>query len=543
VTRHPVTGPPSAEEFEGTRQASSAPPPLRPLEFARWAWRQLTSMRVALILLFLLALGAIPGSILPQRRANPVAVTDYLREHPSLGPWYDRLGLFDVYASPWFAAIYLLLFVSLVGCIVPRSRQHWKAMRARPPRAPRNLQRLPEYRRLEMAATPTESLELARAAVRRGRYRVDVHDDHLAAERGHLRETGNLVFHLALVVILVAVALGDLWGYRAQVLVPQGSSFANTVIQYDSLSGGARFDAGSLTPFALQLDRFTMKFRDTSPQFAAPENYEAFVTVTESPGAKPVARTIRVNHPLNVDGTLVHILNPGYAPQITVRDAADQVVFSGAVPFLPQDDNFQSTGVVKVSVPGGEDIGLQGIFLPTAILDAEGGPQSVFPEARNPALFFTAWHGDLGLDDGNPQSVYRLDTTAMTQFQGPDGPYRQALTIGERVDLPDGFGSVMFDGYVPWVNFQISKSPSKSYALVGAVLAILGLLASLFVRRRRLWVRASQGGPGRTVVEIAGLDRGDGGDLRTEVDRIVTELTLSTDAVKEPKLPEPEDVA
>jgi cytochrome c biogenesis protein len=527
----------SADEFEDSRETPSTPPPLKPTELARWSWRQLTSMRVALILLFLLGLGVVPGSILPQRRNNPIAVADYLRERPQLGAWYDRLGLFDVYASPWFAAIYLLLFISLVGCIVPRSRKHWKAMQARPPQAPRNLQRLSGYRLVELLTTPAEALNVARAALRHRRYRVDLYDNHVAAERGHLRETGNLLFHLALVFILVAVALGTLWGYRAQVLVTQGSAFANSVIQYDSLSTGARFDASTLTPFALKLDRFHMGFRDKPPQLGAPERFEAEVIVTEAPGEQPRARTIRVNHPLNVGGTLIHILNPGYAPQITVRNPAGTVLFSGAVPFLPQDDNFTSTGVVKVSVPGAEDIGLQGVFLPTAVLDAEGGPQSVFPEARNPALFFTAWHGDLGLDDGTSQSVYRLDTTNMTQFQGSDGPYRQALTIGESAELPDGFGSVTFDGYVPWVNFQISKSPSKAYALIGAVLAMLGLLASLFIRRRRLWVRVAGTDGGRTVVEVAGLDRGDGADLAAEVAAIVDELAEAA------RIREPEDVA
>jgi len=545
-------GPAAAGEvFDNTRQTPTAPPPLRPLALARWAWRQLTSMRVALILLFLLALGAIPGSILPQRRANPVSVAAFIEDNPSLGRFYDRLGLFDVYATAWFAAIYLLLFVSLIGCILPRSRQHWAAMRARPPRAPRNLSRLPAHERWEVAATPEQVLAAAREVLRGRRYRVDVHPEgspagpHVAAERGHLRETGNLLFHLALVIVLVAVALGGLWGYRAQVLVPQGQGFANSVIQYDSLSGGARFDGSSLVPFSLTLDRFDMRFRASGSQRGAPEEFTARVTVTEEPGAAPVERTIRVNHPLTVDGTSVHILNPGYAPQITVRDAQGTVLFSGAVPFLPQDDNFTSTGVVKVQVPNGEDIGLQGVFLPTAVLDDQTGPQSVFPEALNPALFFTAWHGDLGLDDGVPQSVYRLDTAAMTQFEGTDGPFREALSIGESVDLPDGSGSVTFDGYVPWVNFQISRSPGKVYALTGAVLAIVGLLASLFVRRRRLWVRVSAADGGRTVVEVAGLDRNEGGDLTGEVARTVSDLRTRIDPKTDPTgtVPQPKDVA
>src|SRR5581483_4351755 len=74
------------------------------LEWLRWGWRQLTSMRIALILLFLLALGAIPGSMLPQQGSDPGGVQQYFRAHPSVAPLLNHLGLFNVFAAPWFAA-------------------------------------------------------------------------------------------------------------------------------------------------------------------------------------------------------------------------------------------------------------------------------------------------------------------------------------------------------------------------------------------------------------------------------------------------------
>ena len=115
-------------------------PRLGLIGWVRWVWRQLTSMRTALFLLMLLAVAAIPGSIFPQRGVDPARVVSYIRENPEISPWLDRLGLFEVYASPWFASIYLLLMISLIGCILPRTRQHLEAMRAQPPRAPRRPQ-------------------------------------------------------------------------------------------------------------------------------------------------------------------------------------------------------------------------------------------------------------------------------------------------------------------------------------------------------------------------------------------------------------------
>ncbi len=512
-------------------ETPTGPPSMSPPELARWFWRQLTSMRVALFLLFLLAVAAVPGSVVPQREANPLAALDWAERNPGLATWAERLGLFDVYSTPWFSAIYLLLMVSLVGCIIPRIGLHWRALRARPPAPPSRLTRMPAHLERAVPADPDVVLEAAERALRSRRFRVDRVDDQraaagtssgvaLAAERGYLKETGNLMFHLALVVVLVSVAAGGLFGYRGTVLVVEGDGFANSPIQYDGLTAGARFTAADLPPFALTVDEFVMEFEPDGPAMGSPSNFEAAVTLERTPGAPPEQTTIRVNSPLEVDGTLVHLLNPGYAPQVTVRGPDGDVLFSQPVPFLPQDSSFTSTGVVKVPQADQPDIGLQGIFLPTGVI-AENGPESIFPGLGNPVLVLTAWQGDLGLDDGVAQSIYRLDTTDMTQLTTGDEPFRAALDLGASIELPDGAGSVSFDGVSTWVNLQVSRNSGKELALLGAVLAIAGLLPTLFVRRRRCWVRVHTQHPdGATVLTIAGLDRvasGDAGELDEEL--------------------------
>jgi cytochrome c biogenesis protein len=162
-----------AEGGPGVGQAASsrpAAPALGVVGTLRWTWRQLTSMRVALMLLMLLAVAAVPGSVLPQRPQDPAAVLRYLQDNPTTGEWLDRLGFFDVYASVWFSAIYLLLFVSLVGCILPRARAHLQALRGRPPRTPRRFERFPAQGRAVTDATPDEVVAAAEAHLR-GRVR------------------------------------------------------------------------------------------------------------------------------------------------------------------------------------------------------------------------------------------------------------------------------------------------------------------------------------------------------------------------------------
>ena len=492
----------------------------------RWAWRTLTSMRTALVLLFLLAVASVPGSILPQRGTNPIRVNDYLANDPVKGRILDRLGLFDVFAAPWFAAVYLLLFVSLAGCVIPRAVQHWRMVRARPPAAPRNLGRLPEHRLVATAAPADVTLGTAATWLRSARWRVDTaaYDGRtgtVAAEKGYARETGNLLFHLSLLALLGAVAFGSLFGFKGTVIVREGSSFADTRAQFDSFKPGLAFDDTSLPPFAFTLDDFTADYQRGGQQNGAAREFSAKVTVTQAPGATPTAQTIEVNEPLEVNGVKVFLVGHGYAPTITVKDAKGEIVFRDSVVFLPQDGSFTSTGVVKVpdAVP---QLGLQGFFLPTYAVDQVLGPHSTFPAPDDPAVFLSAWSGDLGLDSGRAQSVYRLDTSSMKRLG------IKALQPGQSWALPDGAGTATFDGYVEWASFSVARDPGKELALVAAVLAIVGLALSLLVRRRRVWVRVTDAGSGATVVEVAGLTRTEHASVADEVDALASTLGTPT---------------
>src|SRR5947209_16385423 len=98
----------------------SAPQSLR--QSVAQVWRTLRSMRTALILLFFLASGALVGSLVPQSQNSPQRVASYYVDHPFWAQLFQRLGFFDVYGSVWFTAIYSLLLVSLLACLLPRTR-------------------------------------------------------------------------------------------------------------------------------------------------------------------------------------------------------------------------------------------------------------------------------------------------------------------------------------------------------------------------------------------------------------------------------------
>ena len=515
----------AADELAEAVRMSTAPAPVGPprprqlLAPVRRAWRQLTSMRTALLLLFLLALGSVPGGFLPQRSLNPVAVQDYLGQHPSLGPLLDRLFLFDVFAAPWFAAVYLLLFVSLAGCLVPRIRLHARALRKPPPPAPRRLDRLPASARWEVDDDPDVVLDRARRTLR-GWRRV-TRDGAVCAERGYLRETGNLVFHVSLVVLLVAVAVGAFFGFKGTVLVKEGDGFANEILNFDDITPGRRFAENSLVPLNFQLDAFNATY---GPDGAA-RTFDAQIRYAPDPEAPLRPYDVRVNHPLHVGAAKVYLIGHGYAPVVEVRDAAGELAFPAqAVPCLPQDPKFLSRCVIKVPDTRGEQLAFEGVFTPTTVQNAQGNVASAHPAVTSPALTLVAYRGDVGLDSGVPGSVYELDKRRLTAV---DGGTPNLIGQGQTWDLPGG-GSITFLRTTEWATFQVTQDPGKLLALIASCGIVLGLCLSLFVRRRRLWVRVlpggAQDGHRRTVVEVGGLARSDPEAFADELAEIVQRL-------------------
>jgi cytochrome c biogenesis protein len=505
--------------------ARSELPRLGLLGTLRFLWTQLTSMRTALVLLFGLALAAIPGSLVPQSKISPVRVADFIAQHPTVGAIYTKIGMFHVYTSPWFSAIYLLLFISLVGCIIPRALTYARTLRARPPATPRNLNRLPAYARVSVddhgGSDPESILGRAAERLRQQRYRVDIRDGSVAAERGYLREAGNLIFHVSLVVVLLGVAIGSLFGFRGTSVVVVGQGFSNNLTQYDDFTAGASFRDSDLTPFSVTVKDFDVRFETGPVQRGAARLFRANVEVIDRPGAAPRRTTLEVNKPLHFGSTTVHLIGHGYAPLVTIKDAQGNVAFSGPVVFLPQDGNFTSAGAIKAPDARPERLGFEGFFLPTAVVDDQG-PRSVFPDALNPALFVNAWYGPPKVETGVPENVYTLDTTGLTRFTDANGaPLRIALQPGDGVQLPNGKGSIQLDGWTRWVKIQVGDTPGVPVILAAIGCAVLGLCLSLFVRPRRVWVRVRPADGGPSVVEVGGLDRA---DSRTGLAEDVAEL-------------------
>ncbi|MGV0836615.1 cytochrome c biogenesis protein ResB [Mycolicibacterium thermoresistibile] len=495
-------------------------------------------MGTALVLLFLLALAAIPGALLPQRNLNEGKVAEYIAERPTLGPWLDRLQAFDVFSSFWFTAIYVLLFISLVGCLTPRMIEHVRSLRATPVPAPRNLSRLPKHHTAEIAGDP-EPLAAAMSGRLRGWRTTTRHKDgitEISAEKGYLREFGNIVFHFSLLGLLVAVAAGKMFGYEGQVIVVadgQAGFCSASPAAFDSFRAGNTVDGTSLHPICLRVNNFDAEYLPSgqATSFAADIEYQAGADLTTDTW-QPYR--LQVNHPLRVGGDRVYLQGHGYAPTFTVT-FPDGQTRTQTLQFRPDDMlTLLSSGVMRFDPPAGtypdpderrkNQIAIQGLFAPTAQLDGTLLSSS-FPELNDPAVAIDVYRGDTGLDSGRPQSLFTLDERLIEQDR-LTRVARVNLHLGEETQLDDGT-TVRFDAVLPFINVQVSHDPAQVWVLVFALTMMAGLLVSLVVRRHRVWVRITRAGPGTVSVELGGLARTDNSGWGDEFERLTDRLLRS----------------
>ncbi len=533
------------------------------IRWLRRAWNWLTSMRTALVLLFLLALAAIPGALLPQRSLNESNVADYLAANGTVAQVYDKLHLFDVFSAPWFTAIYVLLTISLVGCIIPRTLEHWRAMRTPPVRAPKVLSRMPHHAQGRVEEEVGDVEKRVRGYLRGWHVaRYTPEEDRagalsLSAERGYARELCNLIFHLSLVAILVTVAAGRLVSYEGHVIVVTGTGsnpeiaaaqkgeFCNTSpANFDTFRGGLLFDGTGLNPFCFIPHDFTADYlpNGQAEMFSSTISYARGDDITTDPSSWKTY-DLKVNHPLRLGGDRIYLQGHGFAPTFTVTWPNGETR-SQTLQWLPDDPTFfLSSGAMRFDPPAGmypdlyerrqHQLAIQGLFAPTAAWSGEKGEllSSAFPQMRDPAVAIDVYRGDNGLDTGVGQNIFTLDRSLIHsgQLRKID---RVNLSQGQQVTLDDGT-KIRFDGASEYANYVVGHDPTQGFVLAAAISMLVSLMASLMIKRRRVWVRLRPGAQGGTDIELGGLARTDHAGWGGEFDALARKVLLLPDPDEE----------
>ncbi len=381
------------------------------------AWRQLRRMRTAMGLLAILAALSTVGTLLPQIPQNPRGVMDYILRHPTTGPWFARVGLFDIFGSWFFIITAVLMYTSLGASLVVRVPAAW----------------------------------------RRG-------PQPGARTRALWAEIASIVFHASFFLLLIGVVYGKAAGFTGNAAIVEGDSFVEARANYDNL------DEGVLAPrhagFEVKVDSFRAEYYPSG----APRDFVSRVRVFE--GDRMVAaKDVRVNHYLGHRGVKVYQTGYGWAPALRVETPDGRVVADGSAIFLG-DPQF-AQGVVKApsAGPPSQQLGATAWLIP----DPRLRDDSIRPgtaEPKNPILLLRLYRGDLHLD--RAQNVYALDTTGM------DLLWRGALRIGDSVETPEGY-RLTFTGLRQYTDLTAKKDPGVWIVFGAFLIGLTALLLSLYL--------------------------------------------------------------
>ena len=185
-------------------------------------------MRTALVLLFLLALAAIPGALLPQRSLNAGKVDEYIAPgRPSVRSWTGSNCSTCSAASGSPRSTSCCSSLSSAAFCRAAST-HYRALRTPPVPAPRNFAPPAAPRRdhrgrcARRGARPgTRAVaRVAGRSVARADLALATASSPLSAEKGYLREVRKPGLpHLARRVARRPIAVGKLFGYEGQRIV------------------------------------------------------------------------------------------------------------------------------------------------------------------------------------------------------------------------------------------------------------------------------------------------------------------------------------
>jgi cytochrome c biogenesis protein len=482
-------------------------------------WRSLRSMRTALVLLLILALASVAGSLVPQVGVADPRIAAMFRDHPLRARIYDQLGLFDVYGSWWFTLITSLLFLSLIACLVPRTRALVRNLRARP-MAARELGAMRHYSEIAVAASPDRAIVRARRVLRRRRFRVSGPNGtpSLAADKGLAREAGSLVFHWAFLVLLVGVVWGRGTGFSGQAVIVEGETWTEAHANYDGTIREGRYFGEDHSGVRIRVDDFEATYRMTGQ----PKDFVTRAELFDAQGVPVQGVEIRVNHPAELEGVKFYQFGYGWAPVIRVERGGETIADG---PVVCQQDA-PPEGLSPLQVPWNCVVKL------TTLEPQVGIHFELWPDSRgllalletgqampmivefSPVMTYEAFEGVLRSD--RVQSAGSLDTSAMRPLD------TGVLGAGETIDLRRGL-TLGFPDLRQYTVLTVSRDRGLWIVLLAAILILLGLLPALYSSRRKLWVTAEPDGSG-AVLKVGGFALQRRGQFEEEFSKVVRDL-------------------
>ena len=451
-------------------------------------WHFVSSMRVAMVIMLLIAALGVVGSLLIQAPTgvlgDPQAKAAWLDEvRPKYGGWtgiMNTLQLFEIFNSLVFRVLVAGLMVSLIACSIHRIPGTWRTTtRPRVDVGRQFFAHAPQHEAIVVRHTPAETRTILESLLRQGRYRVLAADSdtiQLYADRFRWAPWAGIIGHLSLVVILIGAILGSVPG-----IAYRDSQF--------TIAEGQTLPVAAEPGVTIQLLDFTDAY-DT--RTGAPIDYASQVVLYR--GGQEVERhTIRVNDPMQYGNTTFYQAFFGEAAVMTVRDAAGNVLVSEGVP-LAWRTTADNRPIGSFSIPGTGYVGW--------VVGTLGNGDSTVQPGQAKVELYTTGEGTL------------VDSRVVDQ--------------GKSATLANL--TITFEREAQFTGLNIARDPGVVFVWLGSLLLFLGFVIRFMVPHKRVWARIVARPSGGAVLGVASLGIRNAADPGADFDHLVNDIRAALQA-------------
>ncbi len=449
-------------------------------------WKFLSSVKLTIVLLILLAIVSILGTLIPQEQG---AVEFAKSLTPGMLRFLSILDLFDMYNAPWFRLLIGFLALNLIVCSIDRFPSTWKRFNARPaPDRSKPFENIPVENCLKVSTNSDETanrvLKLLQSRYKNVRKEAIRGDHFFYGEKGRFSHFGVYVVHLSVLLILMGGLVGSFLGIEAYVNILEGEKTNRVII------------TKTMTPlkldFEVRCDKFSVDFYKTG----APKEFKSILTFLIN--GKPVQKNdLLVNHPVEFGGMTFYQASYGTVPGKQVRLSIHS---ESNKPVLTE---MNVKGDTDYPLPGDEgtfkvvDIRSDIMHLGPAVLVA------IQPKKGNPMEFWVFQNQEA------VQKKLPAPMLASAKFNpSAFSPYRFSLK---------GIKTLYYTG------LQANKDPGVPIVWAGCFLMVSGLFITFFLSHKRMWVRVlAQGANAR--IEVAGTTNKNPVGLQNERHHLILSL-------------------
>ena len=442
-----------------------------------------SSIRLTIVLLAAIALGALLGTIIPQQEA---AEAFSARLQPAVLAVFQAFQIFNVYHSAWFILLLLLLSVNLTVCSLDRFPAAWRQFRrdAAPDEAER-LADLPPERIVATDRPAAEEASRLEALLRKRCRRVQRTETPqgfvLAGGKGAFSRFGVFVVHLGVLLLIAGGLAGVIFGVQGYVEIAEGDT-ANTM-QFRGGKGAETF------PFAIRCDRFTVEYYENG----TPKVFRSDLTFIRD--GKPVRQgALLVNHPIAFGGLRFYQASYGVLPG--GRLALSYTSGDGKA-------NERETAVGDhFALPGGEG--------EVEVLRAENDLMRMGPAVK---LSVVSPRGELQF--WVFQNIERIK-------EANPGVLAQVPLMNPCLFTPYLF-SMQKKGEKFYTVLQATRDPGVPLVAGGAALLVVGLMITFFFSHRRFRIVLEEK-QGKSRIGLAGSSNRDPVGLESEMNQLLAEI-------------------